>query len=188
MSRHSRVHRLGSNHVHGPYPEFEPGHDHVRPTPELLEQLRRTLRKPGTARSRGTLAHWTDQLGAWLGERERERERRETGETTARATEGGEAEFTTAQVEESIEIEQETDKRTAGDVGRLVEGTTATEERERGSKYPHCPNYGGIGNLRSPDITPAVRPGTNGSCQLHPGAWSRRHPQEHRPRKSGGEE
>ena len=62
--------------AHGPYPEFQLGHDQVCPTPEILAQLRSILHQPSTARSREVLTHWTDQLGAWLDEKE-EKERNE---------------------------------------------------------------------------------------------------------------
>ena len=96
MPRRVGVYRPRPATAHVPYLEFELGPDQVCPTPEILAHLRAILHAPSTARSQEVLAHWTDQLGAWLAERKereattvreerlREEKEREERETTAR--------------------------------------------------------------------------------------------------------
>ena len=69
MPRRMGVRRPRPATIHVPYPEFELGRDQVCPTPETLAHLRAILHAPSTARSQAVLAHWTNQLGAWLDER-----------------------------------------------------------------------------------------------------------------------
>ena len=92
--------------------------DQVCPTPELLNELCAMLRTPSTVRSREALAHWTDQLGAWLDDRE-ERERVATAErqkeeeekkekgVTAREEEGGEEHVAKTEAAEADEKAEE---------------------------------------------------------------------------------
>ena len=97
-----------------PYPEFELGRDQVCPTPETLAHLREILHAPSTARSQAVLAHWTDQLGAWLDGRE-ERERIATAVHEREEKEEREIEATAAREREEKE--------------RKERETTAREER-----------------------------------------------------------
>ena len=117
MPRQVLNRRASQPTAHVPEPEFHLGEDQVCPTPELLNELRAMLRTPSTARSREALAHWTDQLGAWLDEREErekvvtaEREKKEEEKNekrvTAREEEGGEenvAKTEAAEAEEKAE-------------------------------------------------------------------------------------
>ena len=117
MLRRVGVYRSCPATVHVPYPEFELGHDQVCPTPETLPRLRSLLHEPGTARSQQVLVHPTDQLGAWLDEREE----KEKNEATARETEEAERraeEVVTAREEEKVETE-------------VANETTARARRER---------------------------------------------------------
>ena len=70
MPRRVGVHRPRPTTAHVPYQEFQLSPNHVCPTPELLEQLRKLLHEPSTSHSQAVLAHWTDHLGVWLDERE----------------------------------------------------------------------------------------------------------------------
>ena len=89
MPRRIGVHRPRPATAHVPYPEFELGRDQVCPTPETLAHLREILHAPSTARFQAVLAHWTDQLGAWLDEREeKEKKERETTVCEERGDQG----------------------------------------------------------------------------------------------------
>ena len=112
MPRRVGVYRPRPATAYVPYPEFELGPDQVCPTPEILAHLRAILHAPSTTRSQEVLAHWTDQLGAWLAERE-ERERIVTAEREER--EGKEREATAEREErlreEKVREERETTAR-----------------------------------------------------------------------------
>ena len=140
MPRRMGVHRPRPASAHVPDPEFELGSDQVYPTPETLAHLREMLHEPSTARSQAVLAHWTDQLGAWLDEREererlataareREEKEKEERETTAREEKGREA------INDEVDVvkeEEETDAETQGvSLVRASEPQTATFEEPK---------------------------------------------------------
>ena len=126
------VHRPRPPAAHVPYPEFELGRDQVCPTPETLAHLREILYAPSTARSQEVLAHWTDQLGAWLDERE-ERERLTTA-AREKEEKKRESEATAAREEEEKGKEEGELGATACEEERkeMVDTQTNTGDDEKG--------------------------------------------------------
>ena len=114
------------------------------PTPETLAHLREVLHEPSTVRSQAVLAHWTDQLGASLDERE-ERERLATATREREEKEKEEREAASREEERKETVNTKTeagDEEKGEDVeARRVSPARASERQTSTAEYPRSRDH-----------------------------------------------
>ena len=140
--------------------------------------MRADLREPSTARSQEVLAHWADQLGAWLNEREgkervataaREKEEKEKEERELEAAAACEREETEREEREATACEKEgkgtvdtkteaegEDKGGGGAEARRVSPTRASEPQTSTAENPRSRDHLAPVILRRPHASTPI--------------------------------